>query len=109
LPKPKGTIEEMIFADFVQNEFIRESSRLAGHLSGKVSSHTGFANRGTATAGFYVLKDVVSPSVLLEIGFISNVDEEKKLTDVKIQEKIAKAVIEGLLAFIEELEAGGGF
>ncbi len=50
-------------------------------------------------AGFVVLKTPAIPSVLVETAFISNPKEEKRLNNPKEQEKIAKAIYNGILNY----------
>ncbi len=52
-------------------------------------------------AAFVVLKSPDVPSVLVETAFISNPNEEKKLRTKAHQEKLSKAIHEGLMAYIE--------
>ncbi|MBI2311294.1 MAG: N-acetylmuramoyl-L-alanine amidase [Betaproteobacteria bacterium] len=47
-------------------------------------------------AGFAVLKAPDIPSILVETAFISNPDEEKKLRDEAYQDKMARAILEGI-------------
>jgi len=47
-------------------------------------------------AGFAVLKAPDIPSILIETAFISNPDEEKKLTDEAYQDHIAEAIMKGI-------------
>ncbi|WP_416197370.1 MAG: Germination-specific N-acetylmuramoyl-L-alanine amidase CwlD [Sporanaerobacter sp.] len=52
----------------------------------------------------YLLREVKSPSILVECGFLSNPREEKLLTDEKYQEKIAWAIYIGIIRYFNELE-----
>ena len=54
----------LVFADLVQNQFVGTLHR---------------ANRGVRQAAFWVLLQSACPSVLVEMGFLSNADEEKWL------------------------------
>ncbi|MFP4459737.1 MAG: N-acetylmuramoyl-L-alanine amidase [Candidatus Zixiibacteriota bacterium] len=97
-----STIAEFILADFAQNEFIRESSRLASKITANISQSGKLRSRGTSHAAFYVLDDNVMPSVLVEVAFISNVEEEKKLKSNEFKDKVAKSVLEGISDFVDE-------
>ncbi|GEM_PF-71091 len=55
-------------------------------------------------AGFAVLKAPDIPSVLIEIGFVSNESEAKRLMSPAYQEQIGKAVMEGVGRYFETLE-----
>lgn len=55
-----------------------------------------FANRGVKSADFVVIKNTKMPAILLETGFLSNPDEEKKLADPAIQSLFADAITKGV-------------
>ncbi|AVQ40668.1 hypothetical protein C7M56_13145 [Clostridium botulinum] len=57
----------------------------------------GLYNRGTKTAGYYVLKNTISPSILVELGFIDNRNEEILLNSDWFQQKCAEAIAKGIL------------
>ena len=46
-----------------------------------------------------VLRDIDVPGVLVEIGFISNRQEEKLLNDKKYTDKIAYGIVDGIINF----------
>ncbi|WP_352405139.1 N-acetylmuramoyl-L-alanine amidase CwlD [Sporanaerobacter acetigenes] len=52
----------------------------------------------------YLLREVKSPSILIECGFLSNPGEEKLLAEEKYQEKIAWAVYIGIIRYFNEIE-----
>ncbi|WP_298898760.1 N-acetylmuramoyl-L-alanine amidase [uncultured Psychroserpens sp.] len=56
-----------------------------------------FDNAKMNTASFKILKDINCPGVLLELGFLSNAEDKAKLNDTNHQQKIAKALYNGLL------------
>jgi len=51
---------------------------------------------GVSQANFVVLRSSLMPSVLIETGFISNPEEEKKLRDKNFQRRIAKSIFAGI-------------
>lgn len=58
-------------------------------------------------AGFAVLKEPAMVSILVETGFITNPQEEAKLSDNKYQEKIATAIVRGALRYCRDNAAPG--
>jgi N-acetylmuramoyl-L-alanine amidase len=60
-------------------------------------------NRGVKKAPFLVLIGASMPSVLTEIGFISNAQEEKLLRNPEHRQKIAEAICEGVARYAETL------
>lgn len=53
-------------------------------------------NRGVKSARFFVLRNAVVPSALIEVGFITNQWEEKKLIDAAYRDQIAQAIADAV-------------
>ncbi len=62
-------------------------------------TQTGIDNRGVKTAKFRVLMDTTCPAVLIEMGYLSNQWEAKRLRNVNIQQRMAKAIANGVQEF----------
>ena len=88
-----------ILADMAQSEHLEESYRLALDLQTNLKSTTGCKDRGVKQANFYVLRGAFMPAVLIELGFISNKDEEKKLIKSSYQNKLVESICESVLDF----------
>ena len=91
--------EKMILATMAQSMFLKESEDLAAIIQMELDKKLTTPNRGVKQAGFYVLYGASMPNVLVEIGFISNPAEEKKLKQGKYRQMIANAVYEGIKHF----------
>ncbi|MCS7250325.1 MAG: N-acetylmuramoyl-L-alanine amidase [candidate division WOR-3 bacterium] len=91
-----------ILADLAQQEFLKESQELAVAIQDAVCAALNIENRGVKQAGFYVLKDAFMPAVLIECGFLSNRKEEVLLRKDWYQEKLARAIAEGVKKFIDQ-------
>ncbi len=110
--KDGGTVRsdlESILWDLVQTESHHESSRLAELVHNSLVEATGGENRGVKQAPFIVLVGATMPAVLVEVGFVSNPQEERKLADPLMQKRIAKAITEGIVAFGEDLYRRMGY
>ncbi len=59
-------------------------------------------NRGVKYADFYVLKNTLVPAVLVEVGFLSNPEEERLLRTRSYRQKIAYALAESILGYINK-------
>jgi N-acetylmuramoyl-L-alanine amidase len=59
-------------------------------------------NRGVKQAGFYVLRGALMPSVLVEVAFISNPEEERVLKTLDFRLAAAEAIVGAILNFAEE-------
>jgi len=75
------------------------SQELAEITCRSLSTKLGQRNRGVKPARFYVLKRNNIPAILIEVGFISNAREERKLRSITYREKIAETVCEGILQY----------
>jgi N-acetylmuramoyl-L-alanine amidase len=89
-------------------EKIDESRELAAHLQTSLSvvsksGAQGAKNRGVKTAPFAVLIGATMPSVLAEIGFLTNSTEEALLRKPEHRQKIAEALYKGIAAYAETL------
>lgn len=56
-----------------------------------------------ANTDYYVLRTTEIPSVIVECGFLSNLEEEKKLNTQQYQEKIAWAIYMGIIEYFENV------
>ncbi|MFA1822495.1 N-acetylmuramoyl-L-alanine amidase [Virgibacillus oceani] len=61
-----------------------------------VSETTGFRNRGVKKENYFVLKDTTMPAVLLEIGYITNPEEEQTMLTDDFQQSLAEAIKNGI-------------
>lgn len=78
--------------------YLRESIQLAYQLQMGLKQHIGFKSRGVKFANFQVLRETGAycPSILLELGFLSNPDEAKHLTEEENVLAIALSILSGL-------------
>ena len=95
---------ESILWDLAETETHHESALLSELIHNRLIDAMGGENRGVKQAPFVVLVGATMPAVLVEVGFISNPDEEKKLTLPPVRENIAGAIAEGVVNFEKELE-----
>ena len=92
----------MILWDMAQSAFIKQSSQLAENIQDELNSLLGTKNRGIKQAPFKVLTGVACPAVLVEVAFISNPEEEKRLVDDAFQNRVAEAIYRGIANFIRK-------
>jgi N-acetylmuramoyl-L-alanine amidase len=99
---------DRIFADLTRDDKIEESLYLAGSVQGSLVSNLKPGNRHTADlktkikrAFFYVLINTEMPSILAEVGFISNAEEEKLLKQESYRQAIAEALFKGVKHYVE--------
>ena len=85
-----------------------EKSRLlAEQLQEKLISMVDPTNHRAAKANdsYYMLRKTVSPTVIVECGFLSNEKECKKLQEEKYQDKIVEAIYQGIVTFAQMQES----
>ena len=90
-----------ILQDMHSAEKLRDSSRLAHLVQEQLAKALPFENRGVMQADFIVLRDTRMPSVLIELGFLTNPREEKVLKEPKTHTEIAFAIRRGVMQFWE--------
>jgi N-acetylmuramoyl-L-alanine amidase len=94
-----NSAESYIIFSLIQQYTINQSLKLASKIEDAVS-HGGSSSRGIKQAGFLVLRRNTVPSILLETGFITNPQEEKKLGSPWGQKKIAREIMKGFKRYI---------
>ena len=82
--------------DLSQTATIQDSIKLARAVLGQLGGINTLHKPHVEQAGFAVLKAPDIPSILVETAFISNPEEEKKLTDEHYQDKLAQAILRGI-------------
>lgn len=104
---------DFIMNDLRQNQYLRESSDWAQMIQDRLAEVHPGPNRGVKQAGFAVLVGAYMPSVLVEMGFISNRVEEQMLADRRHQQVLARQLAAGVHDFFRSgdrrtASAGGG-
>ncbi len=79
-----------------QTATIQDSLKLARDVLGELGGINTLHKPHVEQAGFAVLKAPDIPSILVETAFISNPEEEKRLTDDAYQERMALAILKGI-------------
>ncbi len=85
--------------DLAQTFYVKESSELAELLLNELGQSLKVENRGIKSAPFFVLIGAAMPSVLVEVAFITNPDEEHKLEQEMYRQQIADALLAGIAKF----------
>ena len=101
-----SSLSNDIMSEMASKVFLDESQDICSILLDKACSATRFQRRGVKQAGFYVMlgTQAFMPSVLFEIGFISNPEEEKKMRRVSYQKRLAKAIYDSIITFKKKHE-----
>ncbi len=88
-----------ILSDLVQTEHLEHSNNMALLIQQNLVAGTRSMDRGVKQANFYVLRGAFMPAVLIELGFITNADEEALLATDLYRERLARTIYEGLKRF----------
>ena len=80
----------------------QESMSLAQTLHSSLASNINSKNRGLFKSKFYVINHTTAPSILMEIGFISNDGERAQLVSEKRKQDTAKAIAEGVKNYFKQ-------
>jgi N-acetylmuramoyl-L-alanine amidase len=89
--------------DLSQTATINDSLKLARHVLKEIGEINILHKDHVEQAGFAVLKAPDIPSILVETAFISNPEEEKRLTDEAYQDKLASAILSGVKTYFDKL------
>ena len=96
--------EAYIMLNFFQSEYKNASLKFAEHIQNQLVKRVGRKDRGVQQAGFLVLYKTAMPSVLVEIGFLSNPNEEKFLCSEDGQTYIASALFRAFRDYKDAFE-----
>lgn len=98
-----------LLADLIRDGTRKESEWLAQYIYEDTLITAKPLGRGLKRANFFVLKYNTVPSVLIEIGYMSNKVEAKKLKDKDYQNKLAIGIYKGIVRYIKEYNTSEGF
>jgi len=90
----------------LQNSYRSQSMTLAQSVQGQFTNRVHRIDRGVKEAGFLVLVYSAMPSILIELGFISNPEEEKFLLSEQGQNYMASAIYRAFKNYKTSIEKG---
>lgn len=94
-----------ILIDLAQRETMNQSAKLAALLVDELKSRVKILRNPHRFAGFAVLKAPDIPSVLIELGFISNKDDERALRSKSHRRKLAQSIAGAVDRYFEKIES----
>jgi N-acetylmuramoyl-L-alanine amidase len=104
---PESTESYIIF-EMLQGRNRDHSIDIASKIQDRFHSVAYRNNRGVKEAGFLVLHQTAAPSILVELGFLSNADEEKYLASSEGQNKLAVGLFEAFAEYKKHFDAQSG-
>ncbi|MCQ2348266.1 MAG: N-acetylmuramoyl-L-alanine amidase [Paludibacteraceae bacterium] len=87
-----NSVESYIMFELMQNQYMDRSLQFASLVQNEFTNTLHREDRGVRQAAFWVLLKSACPSVLVEMGFISNADEEKYLGSDQGKREITNAL-----------------
>lgn len=97
--------ESIIGLMIMQEEYLDQSLTLASFVQNTFTKNLKRKSRGVKQAGFVVLHQTYMPSVLIELGFLTNNSEGKYLNSKKGQSDMATSIIASIVDYKESLDA----
>lgn len=97
---------DMLLESMAKNEFMNESSKLAGHIRNYVYKEPGIGiavrqNNAIRQANFYVLRGVKAPAVLVEMGYISSAKDRARLNNKAAQKRMGDGIGKGIVSYLK--------
>ena len=95
--------ESAVMFSLYSSAYLNNSILLADKVQKNLVGVTHLLDRGVKQAPYWVLWSVSMPSILIEMGFLSNPTEEKFLTDEQHKKEIADAIYRGFAAYYTQM------
>ena len=97
--------ESNIMFSIMQEAYQENSINLAQNIENQFSKRAGRKSLGVKQKSLWVLWNTAMPSVLVELGYLSNAKEEKELNDPQVQDYLASAIYRGIRDYKNYLES----
>jgi N-acetylmuramoyl-L-alanine amidase len=95
---------DLILWETAQARYLEQSAALAGFIEQALAGRVEMSPRAVQQEPFRVLVGANMPAALVEIGYLSNAEQEAQLTTPAYQEQVAQALLDALIKFRELLE-----
>ncbi len=81
-----------------------KDKNLASYIQSDLVKYNGLTNLGARKGDYHVLRENPQPAVLVEIGFLSNLNEELLIRSSKFQENSAEGIFQGTMKYFASLK-----
>ena len=96
--------ESYIIFEYMQSEFVKESIHIAQYVQTNFANDANRLDRGVRQAGFLVLNATSMPSILVELGYISNAEEAKYLASAEAQRRLSNCISKAFDTYYADLK-----
>ncbi len=103
----KDNLLRSVLLDLSQSATMEASGRAADRVLASLAKVGAVHKAGVQHAGFMVLKAPDIPSLLVELAFISNPEEEQRLTSPRQQQQLAAALMKGIRDYLKSYRTPG--
>ncbi len=100
---PNDPVSYIMF-ELIQDQYLEQSTQIANRLQSEFVNVAKRHNRGVKQAGFLVLRRTTMPSVLLELGFLSNSSESKYLNSSQGRTDLAVSIAKAFTTYKNRVE-----
>ncbi len=98
-----SAISQLILGNLQNNVVKNASIELATSISNQVSTYKSIKNRGLRQAKFKVLKGAQMPSILIELGFLTNKKDSALLSSESGQGQISTRIASGIINYLQQV------
>lgn len=96
--------ESYIIFEFMADQYLQQSVYFASLVQNKLVNNSKRTNRNVRQAGFLVLREVAMPSILVELGYISNAEDERYMKTENGQQSMANSVYSAFSEYKREYD-----
>ncbi|MDR1120553.1 MAG: N-acetylmuramoyl-L-alanine amidase [Dysgonamonadaceae bacterium] len=101
--------ESYIMFEFMQNKYMEQSISFADQIQKEFKSFARRNDRGVKQAGFLVLRKTSMPSVLIEVGFISNKEEERYMGSERGLKNLSESIYRAFKSYKSNHDRKSGY
>ncbi len=102
-----NSVDSYIIFEFMQDKYLDKSLKIASLIEDQFRNADRYS-RGVRQAGFWVLHKSAAPSVLVELGFISNAEEEKYLNTDEGKNQLTNAIFNAFESYKRDFDKKSG-
>ena len=99
-----NSAESIIALTIMQSAYLQQSLTISSYIQQQFKSRVGRRDRGVKQAGFLVLRKTTMPSILVELGFLTNAVEEDFLNSENGKSYMSSAIFRGFKEYKELVE-----